>query len=356
MFLEHRPTSTRHQAPLPPFPHPLNTRLEYRPHLRLQLPTHHRPTLHKVLQHTHRPLIALLAQRVNKPLIRAPPRPIARGTHLLKVAKLIIQIARALAHQHETIVRDAVGLQVEREHLIGKKHSEVFAAGDGAGAEEQVKRFGVRTGGGDGVQRLVDLQRVPDRVEAYGGLDAAVDRCCGDAAALGFEVLEQREGVEVHWGLFFFLFAAFVERGGGHGRSMAEVPVKGMASARVDFEVGTGHDEDDGEGVGEGVGFQVGGDEEFVVVRREDGLALGEETEDVSCELYVAVACGERENSDAGAGCRLEVAGLDLVVPYYARGIVLAIVSMTLNMLRLDYYSPAAYSQRRLAKHPTTHC
>lgn len=206
------------------------------------------------------------------------------------------------------------------------------------------------------MQRLVHLQRVPDRVEVYGGLDAAVDRGGGDAAALGFEVLEQREGVEVHWGLFFSLFAAFVERGGRHGRGMAEVPVQGVAGACVDFEVGTGHDEDDGEGVGEGVGFQVGGDEEFVVVRREDGLALGEDTEDVSCELYVAVACGERENSYASAGCRLEVAGLDLVVPYYARGIVLAIFSMTLNMLRLEYYSPAACSQRRPAKHPTRHC
>jgi hypothetical protein len=102
---------------------------------------------------------------------------------------------------------------------------------------------------------------VPERVEVYGGLDAAVDCCGGDAAALGFEVLEQREGVEVHWGFFFLLFAAFVEGGGGHGRGMAEVPVEGMAGACVDFEVGVGHDENDGEGVGEGVGFQVGGDE-----------------------------------------------------------------------------------------------
>jgi hypothetical protein len=91
------------------------------------------------------------------------------------------------------------------------------------------------------------------------------------------------------------------------------------------------------------------------VMRREDGLALGEESEDVGGELYVAVACGERENSHAGAGCRLEVAGLDLVVPYYARGIVLAIISMSLKVLRLEY-SPAVCSQRRPAKHPTTHC
>lgn len=96
-----------------------------------------------------------------------------------------------------------------------------------------------------------------------------------------------------------------------------------MAGAGVDFEVGVGHDDDDGEGVGEGVGFEVGGDEQLVVMRVEDSLALGEQAEDIGGELYVAVARGEGEHREAGARGGLEEAGLDLSGPDETGGVVL---------------------------------
>lgn len=63
------------------------------------------------------------------------------------------------------------------------------------------------------------------------------------------------------------------------------------------------------------------------MVRCEYCFALSEQPEHVGCELHVAVTRGEREDGQAGPGWGLEVAGLNLGGPYYARGVVLAFIS-----------------------------
>lgn len=62
----------------------------------------------------------------------------------------------------------------------------------------------------------------------------------------------------------------------------------------------------------------------------ENCFALGEQPEDVGCELYVAMARGEGEDGEAGASWGLEVTWLDLRCPYYACSVVLLVVNTLL--------------------------
>jgi len=52
------------------------------------------------------------------------------------------------------------------------------------------------------------------------------------------------------------------------------------------------HDAEDGKGRAEVAGAEMGGHEEFVVVRCEGGAAFGEDAEDVGGDVDVAVASG----------------------------------------------------------------
>ena len=119
-----------------------------------------------------------------------------------------------------------------------------------------------------------------------------------------------------------------------------------MAGAGVDFEVRVCHDEDYRESVGESVGFKVGRDEQLVVVGGENCFALGEQSKDISRELNVAMARGEREDGETGASGRLEVAGLDLGIPYRACGVVLLLVSILVRLTRGDDIPSDTLQQR----------
>lgn len=97
-----------------------------------------------------------------------------------------------------------------------------------------------------------------------------------------------------------------------------------------DLQRGVLHDEKNVEGGGEIVGAEVALEEGFVVVGGEEGVAVGEDAEDVRGELDVEGPGGDGEGVEAGAGGGIEVARDDLGVPDHACGVGLGVLVLGL--------------------------